>query len=442
MQFRTFIARLLGFVTLVLLASTDAQAVPSYSRQMNMECSGCHTRFPQLNAFGRAFKLGGYTLAGSAQIEGKDENKKTIVGLDSLPPLSLMFQTSLTHTAKSAGTQNNDVQFPQELSLFFAGRISPKMGAFLQITYEQEGDNFGLDNTELRYADSTTLAGKPLQWGVMLNNNPTIEDLWNSTPVWGFPWAGSSVAPSPSAGALIDGQLGQGVAGIGVYGMWDSAFYGAITLYRSAKLGELAPTFASENTIDGVAPYWRLAWQHNWGANYLEVGTYGLWAKLIPAGLTGQKDSYVDIAGDFQYEHPLGPGQNITVHGTVIHEHRSLDATFAAEGAAAAANDLDTFRIDAGYISGDWSAVIGYFRQSGDSDVLLYPANAVDGSRTGSPDSHGFLVQGIYSPWRNVQLTLQYRLYGEFNGAHANYDGSGRNAGDNDTLYLLGWFAW
>jgi hypothetical protein len=426
-----------------LLGASGAQAVPSYSRQMNMECSGCHTRFPQLNAFGRSFKLGGYVLAGSPQIEGKDEDKRTVLSLDSLPPLSLMFQTSLTHISKSAGTQNNDVQFPQELSLFMAGRITPKMGAFLQITYEQEGDNFGLDNTDIRYADTTTLAGRPLQWGITLNNNPSVEDLWNSTPVWGFPWAGSSVAPSPSAGALIDGQLGQSVAGIGMYGMWDNAFYGAVTLYRSAKLSTLAPDSTSENTIDSVAPYWRLAWQHNWGDNYLEVGTYGLWTKLIANGVAGPTDSYTDVAGDFQYERQLGAGRLVTVHGTVIHEHRKLDATFGVNGGAEfASNNLETYRVDAGYISGDWSAVVGYFRQSGTTDDVLYGANAVDGSRTGSPDSHGFIVQGSYIPWRNVQITLQYRAYGEFNGAHTNYDGAGRDAGDNDTLYLLGWFAW
>jgi hypothetical protein len=423
---------MLGVLVAALVWMGDANAVPTYSRQMNMECSGCHTRFPQLNAFGRAFKLGGYVLAGTPQIEGKDDNKNTVLSIDSLPLLSLMFQTSLTHTAKSPGTQNNDVQFPQELSLFLAGRITPQMGAFLQVTYEQEGDNFGLDNTDIRYARTSSLAGRPLQWGVTLNNNPSVEDLWNSTPVWGFPWAGSTVAPTPAASALIDGQLGQGVAGIGTYGMWDNAFYGAVTLYRSAKIGELAPDFASTNTIDSLAPYWRLAWQHSWGDNYLEIGTYGLWAKLIPQGITGPKDTYTDIAGDVQYERSLGSGRLVTVHGTIIHEHRTLDAT----PAAAASNNLDTYRADVGYISGDWAAVVGYFRKSGDTDALLYA------SRTGSPDSHGFIVQGSYIPWRNVQLTLQYRLYGEFDGAYANYDGAGRNARDNDTLYVLGWFAW
>jgi hypothetical protein len=30
-------------------------------------------------------------------------------------------------------------------------------------------------------------------------------------------------------------------------------------------------------------------------------------------------------------------------------------------------------------------------------------------------------------------------VYTKFNGARNNYDGSGRNASDNNTLYLLAW---
>jgi hypothetical protein len=38
-----------------------------------------------------------------------------------------------------------------------------------------------------------------------------------------------------------------------------------------------------------------------------------------------------------------------------------------------------------------------------------------------------------------VKLSLQYIAYQKFNGASTNYDGNGRNANDNNTLYMLGW---
>ena len=192
----------LALAVLAFAGIQPARAVPAFARQMNMECSGCHTRFPQLNAFGRAFKLGGYTQTAQQQIEAKDSNGDEELSLPSVSNLGLMFQGSYTYVSKSLpDTQNNDVQFPQELSLFLAGRLAPKVGTFLQMTYDGAEDHFGLDNTEFRFADHGELGGKEIQYGVTVNNNPTIEDLWNSTPVWGFPWASSSVGPTPGASA-------------------------------------------------------------------------------------------------------------------------------------------------------------------------------------------------------------------------------------------------
>ena len=75
------------------------------------------------------------------------------------------------------------------------------------------------------------------------------------------------------------------VAGLGGYAMWDGQIYGAFTLYRSAELGNGGPPNSdSEDTLESTAPYWRLAWQHGWGANYLELGTYGIYAKLYANG--------------------------------------------------------------------------------------------------------------------------------------------------------------
>jgi len=44
-----------------------------------------------------------------------------------------------------------------------------------------------------------------------------------------------------------------------------------------------------------------------------------------------------------------------------------------------------------------------------------------------------------YLPWLNTKLQLQYVGYDKFNGMRTNYDGSGRNASNNNTLYGLIW---
>jgi hypothetical protein len=57
-----------------------------------------------------------------------------------------------------------------------------------------------------------------------------------------------------------------------------------------------------------------------------------------------------------------------------------------------------------------------------------------------SPANRGYVLELNYLPALNVKLQVQYVACSEFNGGGGNYDGSGRNASDNNTLYLLGWF--
>ena len=147
-----------------------------------------------------------------------------------------------------------------------AGAWATHVGSFVQVTYTSQGDHFTWDNSDIRYANATKLFKKDLAYGITLNNNPTVEDLWNSTPAWGFPWVSSDWAPGPTAGAIINGGLAQDVAGVGGYAMWDNHLYFAGTIYRSAHIGAPQPNTVGRRrriNIRGVAPYWRVAWQQN-----------------------------------------------------------------------------------------------------------------------------------------------------------------------------------
>jgi hypothetical protein len=423
--------------------SGNAQAVPSYARQTGMPCAACHTTPPELTQFGRNFKINGYTLTGMQQIEAEGRGTGAGLKISEVPPLSAMLITSFTNTSKDQpDTQNNDTEFAQELSLFFAGEITPHIGSFMQITYTQEDGNFSLDNTDIRYANHTMLGGKDTVYGLTLNNSPTVEDPWNTTPVWGYPFISSDVAPAPAAAPLISDALAQDVAGLGGYTLWNDHLYANLTLYRSAHINSLAPDRDSQNTIKNVTPYWRLAWQQNFGANYFEIGTFGLWSEVYPQGISGKTNDYTDLALDSQFEHPMGNNM-LTLRGTYIHEKQNLDASFDAGDASNDSNSLDTVNLNGTYHLGTKAAFsIGGFSTTGDKDNLLYAPEPLDGSANGSPDSNGWVLQATYLPWQNTQFTLQYIGYNKFNGSDNNYDGSGRDASDNNTLYLAGWLVW
>jgi hypothetical protein len=395
-----------------------------------------------LTAFGRMFKLRGYTLS-SATTGDRVGNSKDL-SLSKLIPVSAMVLLSNTaFQANQPSAQNNAAGFPQQLSIFFAGSYSSHFGGLAQITYTHANDHFGMDNADLRFANHGKLAGQDLDYGITLNNNPTVEDLWNSTPAWGFPWISTASGLSPIATPLINGSLAQDVAGLGAYSMWNNHLYTNISIYRSEHGGAATPVTGVGQTynISGVAPYWRAAWQQTWDRNYLEFGTYGIYLNSIPGAITGPKDHYVDPAFDFQYSRPIGANQ-IDVHGTYMREKSNLGATVAAGGASAASHHLNAFKVDSVFHwRSRYSATGAAFSTSGTADPLLYAPAALTGSNNGSPNSSGYIAQFAYWPVQNINIDVNYTGYWKFNGATANYDGANRNASDNNTVYMALWLS-
>jgi hypothetical protein len=430
------------FIILFIVPSTS-WAIPSFARQTNLPCSSCHTIFPELTPFGRLFKLNGYTMVGIATVQVRDTSDDVELNLLSISPLSAMIQASYTYkTNAEPGTQNDIVSLPQQLSLFLGGQIAPKIGTFVQITYDDQAATFGIDNMDLRYANQTMLDNKSLIYGVTLNNNPTVQDVWNSTPAWGYPYASSAVTVSPMTATLIEDGLGQNVAGLGAYGLWNNLIYGEVSLYRSAQQGGAhPPDNSSTGIIKSLAPYWRFSIQKQFEDQYVELGTFGMSTNMYAAGVSGLTDKYTDIGFDLNYERPFG-SNDLTVHTTYINEKRSLDGTFDAGGSASNSLNLNSFKVVGNYyLHQQVGFSLGYFLLSGDGDAILYAPGAVEGSAMGSPNSNGFIAEFDYLPWYNTKFGIQYVAYSKFNGAGTNYDGAGRNASDNNSLYLSSWIA-
>src|SRR3984893_797377 len=434
-------------VWLLIVFKPEAHAVPSYSRQTGLPCATCHYAPPELTPFGRKFKLEGYTFTTKAEVSDEKKDHNAALKLLEAFPLSVVFDTSYTATkSPQPATQNGNFQFPQDVSLFLAGAWGSHVGSFAQVTYTAQGNHFSWDNTDVRYANKEhELFGKSLVYGVTFNNNPTVEDLWNSTPAWGFPFTASNVSPTPAAKAIINGALGQDVAGLGGYSMWNDHLYVGATVYRSQHLGGPQPNPGTgfPFNIRGFAPYWRVAWEMSTKNNNLEVGTYGIHVRSSPGAITGPTDSYTDWAFDFQYDRtiPQWKGDVLSFRGTYIRENSSLGATFGAGGAAQPGHHLNTLQGSVEYHYGTkLSGTIGLFKITGTTDALLYPQAAVSGSANGDPHSTGYILNLSWWPEQNIDLAVQYTGYSRFNGGGTNYDGAGRNAGGNNAVFLLARF--
>jgi len=447
----------------------NVAAVPSFARQTGMACSACHTVFPELTPFGREFKLHGYVIDNLKQIKGVTMDQRETLSLNSVPPLSVMLQVSYTHTSTAlpdsgvskALAKDGEVLFPQQASLFYAGKIADNLGAFVQLTYDGAEDHFGLDNTDIRYArylslgeDETSGAtGAPpeqkhtLLYGFTLNNNPTVQDPWNSTAAWGFPYSGSSVAPTPNASTKLDsggGGIGQNAAGIGAYAWFDDALYAELSFYGAAKTGGTHPLDSMQSQVlQGVMPYWRLGYEYRWDRNSLFLGTYGAAASVQPGNglaLRGPVDRYTDVAADAQYQY-IGEEHLVTLLATYIHENQRLNSSLANGLASNPSDDLKTLKATVEYsYQRRIGGALGLFSTTGSTDALLYPNTGdVSGSASGNPASRGYIAEINYLPWLNTKLQLQYVGYSKFNGASTDYAGIGRNASGNNTAYLLVW---
>ena len=425
----------------LLMVPGSARAVPSFAEQTGQPCAACHVGAfgPQLRQFGRDFKLGGYTAND---------------GVKHFLPIAATVYGSFTHTqaAQEGGAARwfspNDNAALDQASLYYAGAISRHWGAFVQVTYDGVGRQLQWDNTDIRYSRERHIFGIDTVWGLTFNNNPTVSDLWNSTPAWGFPYNASRLAPSPQASTLIDGGLGESVAGLGGYAMWNNWLYTEADLYRGLSRGfrNAAGDLPVADTpgVADTAPYWRVALQHDWGRAYWEIGTYGIDAHLLPndQAPSGKTDHLTDYAADANWQftfHPrLVASDIVSAHATIIHEDQDLAANSVLTNTRAH-DHLTSVRADLSYnLGATITPTAQIFHTGGNADPALWS------TPNGRPNSDGYVIEIAYTPfgkpdslikWGNIRFALQYAGYTRF-------DGQSRDAAHNNDFYASIWAAW
>ncbi len=429
----------------LFLSTHTASAIPAFADQTGVQCNACHVGGfgPQLTPLGRQFKLEGYTMR---------------AGDSFTVPFSAMAVVSYLRTNADQAAPPaphyavNDNATIDQISLFAAGGIGDHFGGFSQFTYDGVGRSAAWDNLDLRAVDHVTIGDSDVLIGASLNNAPGVQDIWNTVPAWGFPYTDSDLAPAPTAGTILSGALAQTTLGMSAYAWWNNSIYTEVGLYWTPTHGFLRAMGADPDDgagrISGAAPYFRLAYQKDYGDENFQLGVFGLFPNLYPGGdrSTGMSDHYADMGFDGTYQF-VGTGENIyEVQAVFTHEHQSLDASYAL-GLANAHNTLNDFRLDGSYY---WHNEIGgsiqYFNTWGSADGLLYGDSA-----TASPNSSGVLLQidgtpfgnepSSLGPRFNLRVGVQYRIYAKFDGGTTNYDGLGHNASDNNTLRIFAWLA-
>ena len=126
----------LAFVGLLTFAGLtyDAQAMPMFTTQTGMDCTGCHTQLmPRLNKFGRKFAASGMTM--SQQMEKMDLNP------------SLLIKSKYAKTwdkpdgqgnIKEGDTNDGDLSIVRMAGFMYGGRITENVGGIVNLAVRKE----------------------------------------------------------------------------------------------------------------------------------------------------------------------------------------------------------------------------------------------------------------------------------------------------------------
>jgi hypothetical protein len=450
-----------GWAALSMLVATPAQAVPSFARQTGLACEACHTIPPELTPFGRRFRLNAYTLTTRPPlVSDVDDHKRNTVFLTDLPGMSILLQATYDHWNRAlpdslvpgAKSQSDDFQFPQQMSIMYAGAISDHFGAWLQMTYLQNTGSLGIDNNDVRYSDHT--ANNDWVWGVTLNNNPSFQDVWNTGEAYGIPYFPvqslySATQPLGNTGmrAPIFTQFPGLAAGLGAYVWYKDSIYLELSEYHSAKSGSAIANEDSSNlgagggTIDNFAPYWRAAYERDWGYNSAMIGTSGMYVKFVPSVFAGQTLSpgnvnrYLDLSVDWQYQYN-GQHNIFTFLGHYTHENQENDPGLVPTYFNNSTDHLNQLQVTGEYYYDHrYGGLVSFRRATGTTDV---PFNG----GTGSPGNQFEVFELDYLPWFNTKLLLQYDVYNVVNNNQNPFFLAGSTnpkASDNNTWVVGLW---
>ncbi|MGC2462570.1 MAG: hypothetical protein WA446_16610 [Steroidobacteraceae bacterium] len=445
----------------LMLISTPAQAVPSFARQTGLACEACHTIPPELTPFGRRFRLNAYTMTTkSPLVSDIDDHKRNTVWLTDIPGISILLQSTYDHWDRplpdslvpGAKSQSDTLQFPQQMSIMYAGAISDHFGAWLQLTYLQNTGSLGIDNNDVRYSDHTE--NNDWVWGLTLNNNPSFQDVWNTGEAYGipyFPVQSLYSATQPLGNAGLRGPLFTQfpglAAGLGAYVWYKDSFYLELSQYHAAKSGSAIANEDSSNlnvgggTIESFAPYWRAAYERDWGYNSAMIGTSGMYVRFVPSVFAGQTLSpgnanrYLDLSFDWQYQYN-GQHNIFTFLGHYTHEHQENDPGLVPTYFSNSTDQLNQLQVTGEYYyNRHYGGLVSFRRTTGTTDV------AFNGG-SGSPANQFEVFELDYLPWFNAKLLLQYVVYNVVNNNQNPFflaGASNPKASNNNTVVVGLW---
>ena len=148
---------LLSGLALAFLIVPSASAVPPFARKYQTSCATCHSAYPKLNYFGRAFKNNGYRYPAGTDAEMTKEKPvslgaegykrmwpKALWPADIAGSIPVGIRAILRASAFESDARNGSFEFPHEVEVFAAGTIGESFSYFGEIEIENEDNELEL----------------------------------------------------------------------------------------------------------------------------------------------------------------------------------------------------------------------------------------------------------------------------------------------------------
>jgi len=402
--------------------ATTAQAVPSYARQTGQDCVACHVGGcgPQLTAYGIRFKIGGYT-------ETNGTTGKAAI------PLSGMVVAGRSQYRGDDGRKIGANELA-EASLFVAGRWSEHVGSFAQVTYDGIEHHVSIDQVDVRYAREARVLGHDAVIGLSVNNNPSIQDPFNTMPVWRFPFVSSPYGNDTGASFLGFGNAETKVGGLSGYAFLDDRWYAEAGVYQNLparlqrRLGISADDTQAYRRLRS-APYARVAYTRDLRTQSFSVGAFGFDGTLSDRDSGALVGRYRSSGLDASYQY-LGTRRHVfTLNGSVVRERQVLPG--ADDPGERSGNTLRESQLMGSYhYASTYGVSVGGFDarsadgQSGNRGTVVQ----VDWTPFGKESSW-------MAPWANLRLGLQETVYTRYVDGGTVLD----RPADRNTHYLFAW---
>jgi hypothetical protein len=402
---------LLVLIGALFIVPDESGAVPSFARQKNKDCTACHTIWPRLLAAGREFKELGYTevAADYPRIKGD-----TLDLLDfSSTPISMSI---ITLPYIKGNGQSSEAHIPEEVALFFAGRITPNIGGFVEPKWARDSGQFSLELVKLAGA---TRASNNTLGIVLLKSDVAGADPYNTIRFTAYNTVNT---PAIFTSARASGDMFQFAdtenQGMVVNGRFlSNMIYAAVGAFR----GDGA---AANVTGDPMDNFGRLAFEYAvTGESIAMIGGYYY---------TGKQD----------YDHSFPtlvapPGGGAVVEGTVpfaIYESKMKRSGFDFQWQTDSIPHL--FEVVGVYMAGQdekvWDGVAdtpadyfdvnfrGYYAEGSYFYQRQYGVTVgydhVQSNEDPSLNKKGPTFNIMYLPWLNTKLALEYSTWDHGNG--------------------------